>query len=188
VDSGASHHMTPEQDHLSSLRPSHMSHVYMADDTPIPVVGMGDVVVHGPRGIVTIRDCHCIPQLAQPMLSVAAVYDHGGRVEFSREAVEIFDNNGKLALVGYRQGNSWYVDCDCVTPTVALDTQPGKVVAIQGADPDRSRGSWQWWHARMGHTGYHDLRYLVEHGLARGIEVQGLVPAEDSCWECLEGA
>jgi len=74
VDSGASHHMTPVVEHLSSVKPSHMSHVYMADDTPIPVEGMGDVVVHGPGGIVTIRDCHCIPMLAQPMLSVVVVY------------------------------------------------------------------------------------------------------------------
>ena len=179
--------MTPFLEHLSSVRQSHMSHVYMADDTPIPVEGMGNVVVHGPRGIVTIRDCHCIPKLAQPMLSVAAVYDHGGRVEFSRDAVHIFDSNEKLALVGYRQGNSWYVDCDYVTPKVALDAKPGEVGAIQGDDPDKSRGSWQLWHARMGHIGYKDLKYLVEHGLAKGIEAQGSIPADDSCPECLEG-
>lgn len=180
----------------------------MADDSSLKVEAMGEMSVSGVNGDVVIRECHLIPGLAQPLLSVPAVYNHGGRVEFSFDSAYIFDCRGSLVLEGYRQGNAWYVDLEPVSKSSGESTSRGKSVSwfdgwkprcvrgseskslvspMQGADTRESKASWQVWHARLGHLGWGQLKRLVSAGLADGMSVVGAFPETHVCDTCFQG-
>ena len=64
------------------------------------------IIVYGPRRILFIHDCHYVSMIAQLMLSVNILYNYGGRVEFSRHAVDMFNSNEELIFASYRQSNT----------------------------------------------------------------------------------
>ena len=100
------------------------------------------------------------------------MYDHRGRVTFSRrgDKVKIYAHRVSApVLQGVRLGNAWYVEGPIVSQSMpgAKPKQAPKclvcsgsfsyslpaVFAVQGADMSKASGSWQVWHARLGHVG-----------------------------------
>ena len=111
MDSGASHHMSPFAWHFLTLTVSELKRVWLADHTWVPVLGKGDVVMEGPGGPVILRDVQFVPALADPLMSVAAVYDHGGRVRFAEDACRLFSKGAtKPCLIADREGSGWFVN------------------------------------------------------------------------------
>ena len=82
---------------------SELKRVWLADHTWVPVLGKGDVMVDGPNGPVILRDVQFIPALAEPLMSLAAVYDHGGRVRFTSNTFRLY-SRGALSPVSLLSG------------------------------------------------------------------------------------
>ena len=207
--------MNPRLSDFSSLSPADFPFVSLANNAAIPVLGQGTVVVHGPTGPVCINNVLYVPALSFPLLSVPAVYNHGGRVEFSATDVSLFSSSSPSTpvLVGRRDGNTWILplqvfrsplsplpssaapaspcldcdgrtDCLCQTGTVCPN---GCALAVHGADPNQATGSWELWHSRLAHLGWHQLRRLLSSDLVTGTQATGRFPPAPECDTCLEG-
>jgi hypothetical protein len=110
VDSGATHYCTPNRSSFRVLRRSRVVRIWLADSHSIPVEGEGEVWVKGAFGPVRVQGVLYAPELSAPLLSVSKVYDHGGRVEWEKEYVELFGAQHKEpCLVAHRHGAAWYV-------------------------------------------------------------------------------
>jgi hypothetical protein len=93
-------------------------------------------------------------------------------VEFTKEEVRIFlSHHSTPDLLGTRKGNAWFVMMEPIrhiSPTYDsscaacydFPSSSGRVTAVWGDDPDRSKGSWVVWHARLGHLGLKALHHL----------------------------
>ena len=207
MDSGASHHMSPCLEHFTALRSSSVVRVWLADDSSLAVQGEGDVCVQGAFGPLCIRSVLYIPGLSLPLFSVAAAYDHGGAVVFQSEKVELYSSSHSVPVfAGQRVGNGWRlqvvpIPCpsaghpatqatlECAACVHPDNTPCGKpcAIAVKGADTAKAKGTWQVWHARLGHMGWQQLKHVVSQGLASGLEVEGDFPSNPVCDACLEG-
>ena len=207
VDSGASHHMSPCIHHFGRLRASAVQQVWLADDSVVLVVGQGDIVIHGLGEPVTIRDVLYIPSLTVPLLSVPAVFDHGGSVRFTPESVDLFSSRSSRVpvLTGHRAGTGWRLT---VRPLLrpspqSLPTQTpadlclicsdvklccdGCASAVRGADTASSKGTWSLWHSRLGHLGWQQLKRVLSSDMVKGTQVTDRFPSSPLCDGCLEG-
>ena len=118
--------MSPCIQHFGRLGTSVVQKVWLADNSMVPVVGQGDIVIHGPGEPVTIRDVLYIPSLSVPLLSVPAVFDHGGSVRFTPDSVELFSSQSHSVpvLTGHRAGTSWRITVRPLSSPVPHLTQP----------------------------------------------------------------
>ncbi len=110
MDSGASHNLSPYLEHFPSLSRSELRGISLADDSSVPVTGKSKVEIRGLNGPVALNDVHLVPNLSLPLLSVAAIFDQGGRVEFTPHEVRIIlSHQSSPDVIGTREGNAWVV-------------------------------------------------------------------------------
>ena len=199
--------MSPCIHDFTALRPSQVAKVWLADNSAVPVVGEGEVYVKGAAGTVCIRNVLYVPSLSMPLLSVPAVFDHGGKVQFHHDVVELFSTtSASAALVGQRSGNGWHLkdlklastsqvsemavrvpDGMCLSCKGASACCDGCLAAVRGADPNKSSATWELWHARLGHVGLGQLARIFSDSLVSGAQVTGQKPKTLDCDACLEG-
>ncbi|MGH7954525.1 MAG: hypothetical protein ACREOZ_01040, partial [Gloeomargaritales cyanobacterium] len=70
VDSGATCHMIPDRDAFTNYEPIKGGYVLLADQSRVPCVGIGTVVIAIQGHIVTISNCRHVPCLRAPLLSI----------------------------------------------------------------------------------------------------------------------
>jgi hypothetical protein len=180
LDSGASHNLSPYKNHFTIISPSSLKGITLADGSSIPVSGKGPVLLKGENGPTLLNEVHLVPNISMPLLSVAAIYNQGGRVEFRTNQVLIYlSQNSKPDLIGKRQGNAWILDSE--------PQNTGEAKAVWGDNIEKAKGSWLTWHARLGHTGLKALQYLQKQDLEKTIEIQGTFPSEHECIPCYKG-
>ena len=110
MDSGATHNLSPYLEHFPSFSRSELRGISLADDSSVPVTGKSKIAIRGLNGTVALNDVHLVPNLSLPLLSVAALFDQGGRVEFTSHEVRIFlSPHTTPDLIGTRKGNAWFV-------------------------------------------------------------------------------
>ena len=71
LDSGASHHMSPDSSSFTSVSPLSSIPVMTADGTPMPLAGVGSVVT--PH--MSLPNVYLIPQLKLNLMSVGQICD-----------------------------------------------------------------------------------------------------------------
>ena len=192
LDSGASDPMSPVVSDFEVLGPSRKTVVILADGSTVPVLGEGTIVVRGESGPVRLRSVLFVPDLARRLLSVAAIYDHGGSVQWGREAVQLFGRDLQQSLlVARRVGSAWELGAPLLagptpTPPRCLFCRTG-AMAVQGSGPAQVPGDWELWHSRLAHVSPQSLRSMREQALVTGMVLKGEVPREHACPPCLEG-
>ena len=122
LDSGASDPMSPVVSDFEELGPSRKTMVVLADGSTVSVLGEGTVVVQDESSPVRLRSVLFVPDLARRLLSVAAIYDHGGSVKWAKEAVHLFGRDPQqLLLVARRVGSAWELGAPLLSgPTPTL--------------------------------------------------------------------
>jgi hypothetical protein len=170
VDSGASHHLSPHLEHFAQLTFCELTGVTLADDTSLPVVGKGDVILQGASGPVILKEVHYVPHLSMPLMAVAPLLDRNGRVKFLRERVLIYASGHETpVLSASRKGNAWYLGHAVIPPrfpVVLPKCQSDNLQccipcasahALWGTNIDKGKGTWASWHARLGHLVWNAL-------------------------------
>jgi hypothetical protein len=79
LDSGASHHMSYDNNSFVSLKPASSMSVMTADGTPMPLAGIGSVRTPN----MSFSDVYYIPSLTLSLASVSQLCDSGYSVTFS---------------------------------------------------------------------------------------------------------
>lgn len=164
IDSGATNHMSANQDQFENLRKINRK-VYLADDRGLNATGIGEVVLHCETGSrIRLKDVLLVPELGSSLLSVSKVVKNGFQVLFKEDSCSI-EKDGVVALEA-KKINGLY--------TVIQSTSfAGKVSTYDN--------ELMLWHRRLGHI---NPSYVRESGV--------LVKSDEddssfSCASCLQG-
>ena len=185
--------MSPVSSDFLSLGPSVRTSVSLADNHVVPCLGEGTVPVMGHDGLVHITQVLFVPALSMRLLSVAAIYDNGGHVEWGEETTQLFGRDPRLALLEcHRKGAGWFFSGS--VPTMALaHPEPahcllcGQAAASTGSGPESVPATWELWHARLGHVNPQTLATMQRHQWVTGLQVDGEIPKVYACPGCLRG-
>nr|TKR84597.1 Glycyl-tRNA synthetase family protein [Populus alba] len=112
LDSGASFHCTPHNEMLQNYVGGDHGVVYLADGTPLKIVGIGDVQIKTMNGSIwTLQNVRHVPELKKKLISVGQLDDSGHSILFA---------GGMWKVSKGAMENMLEVDCPCVTPEVVL--------------------------------------------------------------------
>jgi transposase InsO family protein len=160
LDSGASHHMSYDNNSFVSLKPASSMSVMTADDTPMPLAGIGSVRTPN----MSFSDVYYIPSLTLSLASVSQLCDSGYSVTFSSTSCCVQDpHSGRLIGTGRRQGGLYVLDELRVSDTAA-STSTFTTDLLSSFRLNSSSSSFYLWHSRLGHVSASRLRYLVSTG------------------------
>nr|TKS15539.1 hypothetical protein D5086_0000032340 [Populus alba] len=84
LDSGASFHCTPHNEMLQNYVGGDHGVVYLADGTPLKIVGIGDVQIKTMNGSIwTLQNVRHVPELKKKLISVGQLDDSGHSILFA---------------------------------------------------------------------------------------------------------
>nr|TKR98737.1 hypothetical protein D5086_0000200540 [Populus alba] len=84
LDSGASFHCTPHNEMLQNYVGGDHGVVYLADGTPLNIVGIGDVQIKTMNGSIwTLQNVRHVPELKKKLISVGQLDDSGHSILFA---------------------------------------------------------------------------------------------------------
>ena len=195
LDSGASDPMSPVVSDFEYLVPSSRTVVRLADGSTVPVLGEGPVLVLGREGPVRLLSVLFVPALACRLLSVAAIYDHGGKVLWGKQEVQVLGEYAQRVLLSCkRTGSAWQLHAapyslsgTAPDPAMCLLCAQSGAHAVQGSGPAQVVAPWHLWHARLGHVHVQGLKSMHQHGFVDGLRLTGEIPKTHDCAPCFEG-
>jgi hypothetical protein len=91
VDSGCSNHMTGDESIFCELDTTATTQITMGNGAVVKSKGKGTIAVNSKKGKMLIRDVLLVPELAQNLLRVGQLIEHGHAVHFEGEACKIYD-------------------------------------------------------------------------------------------------
>ncbi|KAK0598489.1 hypothetical protein LWI29_035151 [Acer saccharum] len=161
LDSGASHHMSPDSSSFVSLCPATSVSVMTADGSPMPLAGVGSIVTHN----ISLSNVYHIPNLTLNLVSVSQLCDSGYSVSFSSIYCHVQDpQSQKLIGTGHRQGGLYILD-ELKLPVFAA---PGVDMSSFRLSP--SSTSFYLWHSRLGHVSASRLKFLASTGALGNLQ------------------
>ncbi|GKV30445.1 hypothetical protein SLEP1_g39253 [Rubroshorea leprosula] len=98
IDSGCTHHMTPNESYFKSLDKSFTSKVRLGNGELVEVKGRRVVVVDTPIGIKLIYDVLFVPEISYNLISVAQLVENKYSLQFHDRLCDAFDEFGNLLL------------------------------------------------------------------------------------------
>jgi hypothetical protein len=199
VDSGASHHMTSQQDYFITYYPD-SSTVTLANNSIVKAAGRGDVVLLLPSGDITLKDVLHIPSLGfSLLLSLHLIHKSGCQIVFNQpgsgppngdfegaDHVMHILNSSDIIATATLIGHS-YVLHTKRTPVghAALATNSVPIRSSPIQHPSRkSADSLFQWHLGLGHIGFEGIKQLAKDP-AFGIKLTST--AIEACAACLQG-
>ena len=181
IDSGATRHMTFQQDLLTDYcQFNKPEKVGLGDGRMVDAVGTGRVMVSMPLGRgkqfkTAITRVLLVPQLSCNLFSVCAAAMKGNMVEFGHTKCWIRNKNGKLVGKGRLVDKMYQLDC-CIIPS---KPERASVAQNQTSKADL-------WHQRLGHVHGNQLKQMAKKKLVNGMDYP--LDAELSfCEGCIEG-
>jgi transposase InsO family protein len=165
LDSGASHHMSPDSSSFTSV--SHLSFipVMTADGTPMPLAGVGSVVT--PH--LSLPNVYLIPQLKLNLVSVGQICDFGDYlVMFYGSFCCVQDlQSQKLIGTGRRENELYILDGLKVSVAAAA---AATTVDLSSFHLSLSFSSFYLWHSCLSHVSFSRLRFLAPTGVLGNLK------------------
>jgi len=155
LDSGASHHMSPDSSSFTSVSPLSSIPVMTADGTPMPLAGVGSVVT--PH--LSLPNVYLIPKLKLNLASVGQICDSGDYlVMFSGSFCCVQDLQSQKLIGTGRRENELYILDELKVP-VAAAAAAITTVDLSSFRLSLSSSSFYLWHSRLGHVSSSRLRF-----------------------------
>ena len=173
IDSGATSHMTFNENFFKELNKNHNGIVRLADNKELAVKGIGMVIFYGKVGN-QIKEIHLnnvkwVPDLKTNLISTSKATDAGCRVEMTSNFAKISKNG--LVLVEGEKIDGLYVV---------------KVMSDKSCPVQESTGDMiELWHKRFGHLNVASLRNLKMKNMVVGIPNLG--SGNIKCETCIRG-
>lgn len=162
VDSGCSNHMTANKYLLVDIDISVTPKVRKAYGKLSQSLGRGTLVVETKKGRKYIKEVMLVPDLAENLLSVGQLIEHGYYVDFGDDCCAIYEKRDRSELVAKvrMEGNRSF------PLTLNYSTSVSKVDLSLKVDV--LNNSWLW-HRRMGHLNFQSLKHLQEKDMVHGL-------------------
>ncbi|CAL9013160.1 unnamed protein product [Prunus brigantina] len=161
IDSGCSNHMTSREDLLVDIDRRVKAKVQVGTGVLVDVAGKRTLVIETTKGKRYIKEVMLVPGLAENLLNVGQMTDHGYFLLFGDCKVDIFDDRTLQHLVvSVRQkGNRCF----------PLVFNTNKEFALKTSVHECSK----LWHKRFGHLNFKSLKLLQTQELVLGLpEIQ----------------
>ncbi|KFD54676.1 hypothetical protein M513_04376 [Trichuris suis] len=183
IDSGATHHMCPDERYFTTLDKTDTSNMQVctADGSTTLAAGRGTVAVkllhsYGKLNEFVAHNSMLVPGIKQGVLSVRQMVDNNRRIVFDRRGCHIYDEHGNLLIEAQRQGRLY----------VARTVQK---YSTKGREPNETSSCMKLtvdqWHQRMMHVSKKRILQMVRRQAARGLDCS--VTALSNCEDCRRG-
>ena len=122
LDSGCTYHMSPFQEWFFEFQEVNGEVVYMGNDHPCKIAGIGSIKLLDHDGTTRIlRDVRYVPKLSKNLISLGAL-ESKGLVVMMRDGVLKATSGVLVMLKGIRKNNLYYYQSNTVVETVATTT------------------------------------------------------------------
>ncbi|MCO5562671.1 hypothetical protein L7F22_016299 [Adiantum nelumboides] len=184
LDTGATHHMTPDRHWLSKYTPlSQHVKVYLGDNQSLTAVGLGHMKVALPSGTsIIIHDIYHILGLSRNILSVTAATSIGSSIEFFHAYFVIHFKllAGKYETLKLPQQHRLY--------PIMISKPAGRAMIASTSSLSlhlTKAAATLLWHYRLGHINTPTLHRMSKNSMCQGMPPR-LSPI-DLCEGCLLG-
>jgi len=147
LDTGATHHMTGQQEFFTELESSIRGIVKFGDAFGVEIKGVGSVIfttVSGEHRLLT--EVSYIPALRNSIISLEQLDENGSCAEIKHEVMRIWDHSCRLLAKVTRGANRLYI----------LNVQVAQPLYLVARRDDEA---WQW-HKHFGHLHFETLKRL----------------------------
>jgi len=157
LDSGASHHMSPDSSSFTSVSPLSSIPVMTADGTPMPLANVGSVVT--PH--LSLPNVYLIPKLKLNLASVGQICDSSDYlIMFSGSFCYVQDLQSQKLIGTGRRENGLYILDELKVPAAAAAATT-TTVDLSSFRLSLSSSSFYLWHSRLSHVSSSRLRFLA---------------------------
>ena len=165
VDSGASFHATPNGMILENYVSKELGKVYLGDDEPCNIVGIGDVTINLMGSKWCLKNVRHVPKLTRSLISVGQLGDDGYVSTFTGDSWKI--SKGAMVVArGKRDG------------TLYLTSPASQSLAVASGSKVSNL-----WHNRLGHMSEKGMKMLHSQGKLPDIDSVEV----DLCEDCIFG-
>lgn len=175
VDSGATAHMTNDNELLFNKHKITNKEVIVANKTKIPVKCAGDVKLScnaGNRQInAVVKNVEHVPDLCANLLSVRQMTKIGNKVVFENDDCKIFDNERQLIATATAINDLYRLNFDSIN----IPNESDSAMAVVS--------NFSLWHRRMGHMCDENLNKVKNASV--GIDFVSV--KHDKCVTCIKG-
>ncbi|GJX75492.1 transposable element [Tanacetum coccineum] len=170
MDSACSFHMSPNRDWFVTYEEFDGGHVFMGNDSPCKVVGIGTIQIRMHDGVVrTLTDVRHVPDLKKNL----GVFDSKG-FKYTSENGVLRVSKGALVVMKATKGTS-----SLYTLQGETITSSASVSCTEKSNSDLTK----LWHMRLGHMSEKGMVILSKRGLLDNHKVANL----EFCEHCVMG-
>ena len=157
--------MSPDSSSFTSMFPSPFIPVMTADDTPMPLAGVGSVVT--PH--LSLPNVYLIPKLKLNLASVGQICDSGDYlVMFSGSFCCVQDLQSQKLIGTGRRENGLYILDELKVPVAAAAA--AATADLSSFRLSLSSSSFYLWHSRLGYVLSSRLRFLASTRALRNLK------------------
>jgi len=170
LDSGASHHMSPQRNWFTSYEAVNGSFVFMSNNVSYQTVGMGNIKIKMyDNTIRTLIDVRHVPELRNKLISLG-VLDSNGYKFTSQNGVLKVSKGALVVMKAEKVGNLY---------RLKRSTWVSEAATVSKKEEE---GTCRW-HHRLGHISEKGLHVLMTHKLLPDLKSLKL----DFCKHCVYG-
>lgn len=182
IDSGATHHMTPNEDYFSNLDRNVKEEITLADGSTTPALGRGTVNAKIKNGLSMIEKFSApntllAPGLDHGILSVRTLIENKKKIIFDEQGCSICDENGELLIKAEQQGRLYVVGAEPCSRDAKLNNVSSRV--------NERMLPLDMWHKRMMHVSKWKILEMSKTNSVVGMNVAADLPTK--CDDCLAG-
>lgn len=170
IDSGATHHMTPNAKCLSQTSNSDVKEITAANNGKMKVTGVGNTCFPVDGVDVNVEKVLLVPELTANLLSVVQIVNKGNTVVFNRDGCSVYNENNELLVRADSSSGVYKLKSDHASSLVASDTSIDLVT----------------WHRRLGHLNFNDIRKMNGQ-IVTGMNLSKTNSMSINCEVCAEG-
>ncbi|KAI5345500.1 hypothetical protein L3X38_013377 [Prunus dulcis] len=173
INSGCSNHMTSRENLLVDIVREVKAKVQVGNGFLVEVAGKGTLIIETMKGKRYIKEVMLVPSLAENLLSVGQMTEHGYFLVFGDHKVDIFDDSSlsNMVVSVKQKGNICFPLTFNTIKEIALKTNVQECSKI--------------WHKRFGHLNFRSLKLLQSQAMVLGLpEIQN---GEVLCHGCVLG-
>jgi len=174
VDSGATQHMTFQQEWFTMYKRIYPRRVFMGDDTVLEAIGKGNIKatmqVGGKLTHTTITQVLHVPKMKNSLISVSKLISEGFKVEFDKDGCRVNTARGVVVAQARRDKNLYLLNVKVRKDTthIANSLEEGAML----------------WHERLGHLNMASLKEL--DAMVDGMNLKE-VSLHHICEACIKG-
>ncbi|GKV47387.1 hypothetical protein SLEP1_g54294 [Rubroshorea leprosula] len=172
LDTGCTNHMCGKKEFFVDLDESYRSKVKFADESTVPVMGKGRILIKLKNGDHNyISDVFYVPDMKSNLLSLSQLLERGYNMLLCDNQLSIFDVKGTLILKAPLSKNRMF----------RVDIASEVYTCLSAILKD---DSWLW-HLRFGHLNFRSLKLHAQKNMVKGLP--SINHPEQLCEACTLG-